>query len=39
MGGTGRPSDAPYWEQDLRAKALYQTRGAQPWPLCGRFVD
>lgn len=38
MGGTGRPSDAPYWEQDLRAKALYQTRGAQPWPLCGRFV-
>ncbi len=38
MGGTGRPSDAPYWEQDLRAKALYQTRGDQPWPLCGRFV-
>ncbi len=38
MGGTGRPSDAPYWEQDLRAKALYQTRGAQPWPVCGRFL-
>lgn len=39
MGGTGRPSDAPYWEQDLRAKALYQTRGSQPWPVCGRFLD
>jgi len=38
MGGTGRPSDAPYWEQDLRAKALFQTRGAQPWPICGRFL-
>lgn len=38
MGGTGLPSDAPYWEQDLRAKALYQARGAQPWPLCGRFL-
>jgi hypothetical protein len=38
MGGTGQPSSAPYWEQDLRAKALYQTRGAQPWPVCGRFV-
>jgi len=38
MGGTGRPSDAPYWEQDLRAKALFQTRGAQPWPVCGRFL-
>lgn len=38
MGGTGRPSDAPYWEQDLRAKALFQARGAQPWPICGRFL-
>jgi hypothetical protein len=38
MGGTGRPSAAPYWEQDVRAKALYQVRGAQPWPLCGRFL-
>lgn len=39
MGGTGQPSNAPYWEQDLRAKALYQTRGSQPWPVCGRFLD
>jgi hypothetical protein len=36
MGGIGLPSAAPYWEQDLRAKALYQARGAQPWPICGR---
>lgn len=38
MGGSGLPSDAPPWEQDARAKALYQTRGAQPWPVCGRFL-
>lgn len=39
MGGTGRPSAAPYWEQDLRAKGLFQARGAQPWPICGRFLS
>ncbi len=38
MGGAGRPSDASYWEQDLRAKALFQTRGAEPWPVCGHFL-
>lgn len=38
MGGTGLPSAAPYWEQDLRAKGLFWARGAQPWPLCGRFL-
>jgi hypothetical protein len=38
MGGSGLPSDAPSWEQDARAKALYQTRGAQPWPVCGRLL-
>jgi hypothetical protein len=38
MGGQGRPSDAPYWEQDIRAKALYWARGAQPWPICGRHL-
>jgi len=38
MGGQGNPAHAPYWEQDLRAKGLYQARGAQPWPICGRFV-
>jgi hypothetical protein len=38
MGGSGLPSDAPPWEQDARAKALYQTRGSSPWPVCGRFL-
>jgi hypothetical protein len=38
MGGHGQPSAAPYWEQDIRAKALYWARGDQPWPICGRFV-
>jgi hypothetical protein len=38
MGGRGLPSAAPYWEQDIRAKALYWARGDQPWPICGRFV-
>ncbi|HYF44875.1 MAG TPA: transglycosylase family protein [Acidimicrobiales bacterium] len=38
MGGRGLPSAAPYWEQDLRAKALFWARGAQPWPICGRFL-
>ncbi len=38
MGGIGLPSAAPYWEQDLRAKALFQARGAQPWPECGRHL-
>jgi hypothetical protein len=38
MGGRGLPSAAPYWEQDLRAKALFWARGAQPWPVCGRFL-
>jgi Transglycosylase-like domain len=38
MGGRGLPSSAPFWEQDIRAKALYWARGDQPWPICGRFV-
>ena len=38
VGGVGLPSDAPPWEQDARAKALYAARGAQPWPICGRFL-
>ena len=39
VGGTGLPSDAPPAEQDARAKALYARRGAQPWPVCGRFLQ
>jgi hypothetical protein len=38
MGGRGQPSAASYWEQDIRAKALFWARGDQPWPLCGRFL-
>lgn len=39
VGGTGLPSDAPAWEQDARARALYSSRGAQPWPICGRYLS
>ncbi|MFJ3496735.1 ubiquitin-like domain-containing protein [Streptomyces sp. NPDC086091] len=35
LGGTGRPQDAPAAEQTVRAKKLYITRGASPWPHCG----
>lgn len=33
------PSDAPSDVQDQAALALYQRRGAQPWPVCGRFLN
>ncbi|UKY50720.1 resuscitation-promoting factor [Streptomyces inhibens] len=36
LGGRGRPQDAPAQEQTYRAKKLYITRGASPWPVCGR---
>ncbi|MEU5209488.1 ubiquitin-like domain-containing protein [Streptomyces sp. NPDC020742] len=36
LGGRGRPQDAPAQEQTYRAKKLYLTRGASPWPVCGR---
>ncbi|MCK7626215.1 ubiquitin-like domain-containing protein [Streptomyces sp. RS10V-4] len=36
LGGTGRPQEAPAEEQTYRAKKLYVTRGASPWPVCGR---
>ncbi len=35
MGGTGVASTAPASEQTMRAKMLYQQRGASPWPICG----
>ncbi|MEU9114116.1 ubiquitin-like domain-containing protein [Streptomyces sp. NPDC048483] len=35
LGGSGRPQDAPAHEQTFRAKKLYVTRGASPWPVCG----
>jgi len=38
LGGAGDPADAPPAEQDYRAQILYDARGAQPWPVCGRFL-
>lgn len=36
LGGQGRPQDAPAEEQTYRAKKLYVSQGASPWPFCGR---
>ncbi|MGH3308985.1 MAG: ubiquitin-like domain-containing protein, partial [Streptomyces sp.] len=36
LGGGGRPQDAPAAEQTYRAKKLYVSQGASPWPMCGR---
>ncbi|MEU7168567.1 ubiquitin-like domain-containing protein [Streptomyces morookaense] len=36
LGGSGRPQDASAEEQTMRAKKLYVSRGASPWPVCGR---
>ncbi|MFI9203433.1 ubiquitin-like domain-containing protein [Streptomyces sp. NPDC053048] len=36
LGGSGRPQDASAAEQTYRAKKLYVSRGASPWPVCGR---
>ncbi|MFI6639313.1 ubiquitin-like domain-containing protein [Streptomyces sp. NPDC050504] len=36
LGGSGSPQDAPAAEQTFRAKKLYVSRGASPWPHCGR---
>lgn len=38
MGGSGDPAAAPPAEQDYRAQLLYNQRGAQPWPVCGRYL-
>ena len=38
VGGMGDPIDAAPAEQDLRAQILYDRRGRQPWPSCGRFL-
>lgn len=35
VGGRGRPQDAAATEQTYRAKKLYVSRGASPWPRCG----
>jgi hypothetical protein len=38
VGGSGSPSKASAAEQLMRAKKLYSQRGAQPWPVCGRYL-
>lgn len=38
VGGTGLPSEATPDEQRRRAILLYEQRGAQPWPTCGRHL-
>ena len=38
VGGTGNPADASPAEQTYRAQRLYDRRGAQPWPSCGRWL-
>jgi len=38
VGGHGDPVDNTTAEQDLRAQILYDSRGAQPWPICGRHL-
>ncbi|RAJ62471.1 uncharacterized protein YabE (DUF348 family) [Streptomyces sp. Amel2xB2] len=39
LGGSGRPQDAAPQEQTYRAKKLYVSRGASPWPYCGRKLS
>jgi uncharacterized protein YabE (DUF348 family) len=36
LGGSGRPEHASPGEQTYRAKKLYVSQGASPWPYCGR---
>lgn len=38
VGGSGDPAAASRDEQDMRAQLLYDARGAQPWPYCGRHL-
>jgi len=37
-GPPGNPALASPAEQDRRAQALYNARGASPWPTCGRLL-
>ena len=38
VGGIGDPAKASPAEQDARARALFEERGAAPWPYCGRYL-
>lgn len=37
-GGYYDPADAPPAVQDEKAYDTYRRRGAQPWPVCGRYI-
>lgn len=37
VGGEGLPSVASADEQTMRARMLYDSRGWQPWPQCGKL--
>lgn len=37
-GGYYDPADAPPAVQDAKAYDTYRRRGAQPWPVCGRYI-
>ncbi|MCH6160740.1 ubiquitin-like domain-containing protein [Streptomyces sp. M600PL45_2] len=39
LGGGGRPQEATAQEQTYRAKKLYVSKGASPWPYCGRKLS
>lgn len=38
VGGVGDPAAAPPAEQDLRARILFERRGARAWPHCGTHL-
>ena len=38
VGGTGDPATASPAEQDLRARILFESRGARAWPNCGQLL-
>jgi hypothetical protein len=38
VGGKGDPAKATRFEQYRRASLLYNERGWQPWPYCGRVA-
>jgi hypothetical protein len=38
VGGSGDPAAASPAEQDYRAQILFNQRGAQPWPVCGKSL-
>jgi hypothetical protein len=39
LGYSGLPSGASPATQDQAAAKLYAARGAQPWPVCGRYLN